>query len=61
MTERVKYGGELPGDPIYYNPDHRPFVPVVGGAAPFCSCGWRSAVFPKPGEFMADHLRKHDE
>ena len=43
MTERVKYGGELPGDPIYYNPDHRPFVPVVGGAAPFCSCGWRSA------------------
>lgn len=42
------------------NPDHQPRVPTTGGVPPFCSCGWTSARFPAPGEFLADHLREHD-
>lgn len=41
-------------------PDHQPRVPLAGGVPPWCSCGWKSARFPEPGELLADHLRLHD-
>lgn len=34
---------------------HEPVVPPWAGP-PWCTCGWRSARFPKPGEYLADHL-----
>jgi hypothetical protein len=51
----------LPGDPVpTANPDHQPVVPPFNGMPPWCTCGWRSARHPRPGEFLADHLREHD-
>ena len=42
------------------NPNHQPIVPMAGGIPPRCTCGWKSARFPKVGEYLADHLRSYD-
>lgn len=42
------------------NVAHQPRVPMAGGVPPWCSCGWKSARFPRPGERLADHLKQHD-